>query len=149
MSELNGEHRNLIDGELVAASNGETFDNINPATEEVIGQTADGTREDMERAVASARRAFDETEWSTDHGFRKRCLEQLNAALKEAREELRQIVIAEAGSPILITYQVQVDNYIDAMPYWSDLASSFEYESRMSNVDFMGKSQGRMMRREP
>ena len=60
MSKLNGEHRNLIDGELVAASNGETFDNINPATEEVIGQTADGTREDMERAVASARRAFDE-----------------------------------------------------------------------------------------
>ena len=149
MPDLNGEARNLIDGELVAASHGKTFDNINPATEEVIGQTADGTREDMERAVAAARRAFDETDWATDHGFRKRCLEQLNAALKEAREELRQIVVAEAGSPILLTYQVQVDNYIDAMPYWSDLASSFEYESRMSNVDFMGQSQGRVMRREP
>lgn len=149
MSDLNGERRNLIDGELVEASHGETFDNINPATEEVIGVTADGTREDMERAIGAARRAFDETEWSTDHNFRKHCLEQLNAALKDAREELRQIVIAEAGSPILITYQVQVDNYIDAMPYWSDLATNFEYESRMANVDFMGQSQGRVMRREP
>ena len=149
MSELNGESRNLIDGELGDASSGETFDNINPATEEVIGQVADGTQQDMDRAIAAARRAFDETDWSTNHDFRKKCLEQLNEALKEAREELRQIVVAEAGSPILITYQVQVDNYIDAMPYWSDLATGFEYESRMSNVDFMGQSQGRIMRREP
>ena len=149
MADLNGESRNLIDGELEAASSGETFDNINPATEEVIGQVADGNAQDMERAIAAARRAFDETDWSTNHDFRRKCLEQLNEALKEAREELRQIVIAEAGSPILITYQVQVDNYIDAMPYWSDLATDFEYESRMSNVDFMGQSQGRIMRREP
>ena len=149
MPDLNGESRNLIDGELSFSSSGKTFDNINPATEEVIGQTADANPEDMERAIAAARRAFDETDWSTNHEFRKKCLEQLTAALKEAREELRQIVVAEAGSPILITYQVQVDNYIDAMPYWSDLATSFEYESRMSNVEFMGQSQGRIIRREP
>ena len=149
MSDLNGESRNLIDGELGAASSGATFDNINPATEEVIGQVADGSPQDMDRAIGAARRAFDETDWSTNHEFRKKCLEQLNAALKEAREELRQIVVAEAGSPILITYQVQVDNYIDAMPYWSDLATGFEYESRMSNVEFMGQSQGRIIRREP
>ena len=149
MSDLNGESRNLIDGELGAASSGATFDNINPATEEVIGQVADGSPQDMDRAIGAARRAFDETDWSTNHTFRKKCLEQLNAALKEAREELRQIVVAEAGSPILITYQVQVDNYIDAMPYWSDLTTGFEYESRMSDVDFMGQKQGRIMRREP
>ncbi len=149
MPDLNGESRNLIDGELAFSSSGETFDNINPATEEVIGQTADANAEDMERAIAAARRAFDETDWSTNHEFRKKCLEQLTVALKEAREELRQIVVAEAGSPILITYQVQVDNYIDAMPYWSDLATGFEYESRMSNVEFMGQSQGRIIRREP
>jgi len=149
MPDLNGESRNLIDGELTSSSSGEMFDNINPATEEVIGQTADANAEEMGRAIAAARRAFDETDWSTNHEFRKKCLEQLNAALKEAREELRQIVVAEAGSPILITYQVQVDNYIDAMPYWSDLTTDFEYESRMANVEFMGQSQGRIMRREP
>lgn len=148
MPDLNGETRNLIDGKLVTASAGKTFDNINPATEEVIGQVADGSPKDMENAIAAARRAFDESNWSTDHAFRKHCLEQLTSALKEFREEFRQIVIAEAGSPILITYQVQVDNYIDAMPYWSKLAEAYEYEGQMSDVDFMGQSQGRLIRRE-
>ena len=136
--ELNAETRNLIDGQLVPASNGGHFDNINPATEEVIGVAADGTKEDMERGIAAARRAFDETDWSTNHEFRRHCLEQLNRALSEAREDLRQIVIAEAGSPVLITYQVQVDSYIDAMPYWSNLATSYAYESPMSDIEFMG-----------
>jgi aldehyde dehydrogenase (NAD+) len=148
-AEFNAETRNLINGQLVPASNGGHFDNINPATEEVIGVAADGTKEDMENAIAAARRAFDETDWSTDHSFRKHCLEQLNRALSEAREDLRDIVIAEAGSPILITYQVQVDSYIDAMPYWSNLATSYTYESPMSDIEFMGKTQGRLIRREP
>ena len=146
--ELKAETRNLIDGQLVPASNGAQFDNINPATEEVIGVAADGTKEDMDSAIAAARRAFDQTDWSTNHSFRKHCLEQLNQALSEAREDLRQIVIAEAGSPILITYQVQVDSYIDSMPYWSNLATSYTYESPMSDIEFMGKTQGRLIRRE-
>ncbi|MHC4934257.1 MAG: aldehyde dehydrogenase family protein, partial [Planctomycetota bacterium] len=52
------ETRNLIDGERVEASNGGTFDNVNPATEDVLGTCADGTKDDMEAAVAAARRAF-------------------------------------------------------------------------------------------
>ena len=77
---------------------GPAFDNINPATEEVIGSVADGTRDDMERAVAAARHAFDETDWSTDNGeFRQRCLRQLQAALESEREELRAELVAEVG----------------------------------------------------
>ncbi|MDG2334828.1 MAG: aldehyde dehydrogenase family protein [Myxococcota bacterium] len=148
MASFDPETRNLIDGKLVPASNGAQFENINPATEEVIGVAADGTPDDMEVAIAAARRAFDETSWSTDHEFRKHCLEQLNAALDEAREDLRQIVVAEAGSPIMITYQVQVDSYIDSMPYWSDLATSYTYESPMSDIEFMGNTQARIIRRE-
>ncbi|MEY2570731.1 MAG: aldehyde dehydrogenase, partial [Acidimicrobiaceae bacterium] len=44
-----GEQRMLIDGKLVEAEGGKTFDNINPATEEVLGQVADGSRADMQR----------------------------------------------------------------------------------------------------
>ena len=60
------ERRMLIDGELVEASGGGEFDNINPATEEVLGQVADAAADDMDRAIAAARRAFDETDWSTN-----------------------------------------------------------------------------------
>ena len=54
------ETRMLIDGKLVEADSGKTFDNINPATEEVIGQVADGSASEMHRAIDAARRAFDE-----------------------------------------------------------------------------------------
>ena len=63
-----------IDGAFVDAQQGATFDNLNPATEEVIGQVADGGGADAKAALAAARRAFDETDWATNHALRKRCL---------------------------------------------------------------------------
>jgi aldehyde dehydrogenase (NAD+) len=145
---LDAEHRNLIDGQLVDAGNGASFENRNPATEEVLGVCADATREDMEAAIAAARRAFDESDWSTNPVFRKKCLAQLHEALVAAREELRAIVVAETGSPILLTYSVQCDQFIDAMPYWADLAERYAYETSMSDIEFMGAPQRRLLRRE-
>ena len=55
----------LIDGKLVDGEAG-TFTNINPATEEVLGEVADASKADMHRAIDAARRAFDETDWSTE-----------------------------------------------------------------------------------
>lgn len=52
------EPRMLFDGKLVESETGRQFDTINPAAKEVLC-TAEGTRADMERAVAAARRAFD------------------------------------------------------------------------------------------
>jgi aldehyde dehydrogenase (NAD+) len=148
LATLNPETRNLIGGKLVPASNGATFDNVNPATEEVLGTCADGTKDDMNAAIAAARRAFDESDWSTNAAFRRKCLTQLAEALKAAKEELRAIVVAEAGSPVLLTYAVQCDTYVDAMPYWADLAGSYVYEKPMRDISFMGQPQRRILRRE-
>jgi aldehyde dehydrogenase (NAD+) len=145
---LRPEPRLLIDGKLVESSSGATFANVNPATEEVIGHTADATREDLLAAIAAARRAFDETPWSTDPAFRKRCLLQLCEALQAAKEELRALVVAEAGSPLLLTYAVQTNVTIDEMPYWAELAGSYAYEEPMSDIRFMGQPQRRLLRRE-
>src|SRR6202142_3400316 len=49
----------LIDGEWVPAASGRTFDTINPATEEKLGEVAHGDAEDIDRAVRAARAAFD------------------------------------------------------------------------------------------
>ena len=67
-----GEVRMLIGGELVEARSGQRFDNVNPATEEVLGQVADAGADDMDLAIGAARTAFDETTWSTDRAFRQR-----------------------------------------------------------------------------
>ncbi len=106
---ITGEARMLIDGQLVEAQSGKRFDNVNPATEEVLGTTSDAGHEDMDRAIAAARRAFDTTAWSTDRGLRKRCLTQLQEALESEQEELRAELVAEVGCPVLLTYGPQLD----------------------------------------
>ena len=49
----------FIDGKSVDAASGKSFDCINPGTGQVIAQIAEGDAEDINRAVAAARRAFD------------------------------------------------------------------------------------------
>lgn len=66
MSQLNAEHRLFINGALVDADGGATYDVINPATEEVVGVVAAASTADGDRAIAAARRCFDESDWSTN-----------------------------------------------------------------------------------
>ena len=56
LPDLAPETRCTIDGQLVEASNGARFENVNPATEEVLGTAADGTKDDVDTALAAARR---------------------------------------------------------------------------------------------
>ena len=58
------EDRLLIDGELVPAEGGATYASINPATGEEVASAADASLADTERAIAAARRAFDESDWA-------------------------------------------------------------------------------------
>jgi aldehyde dehydrogenase (NAD+) len=126
---VQGEIRMLIDGELVEAASGKRFENVNPATEEVLGEVADASADDMRRAIAAARRAFDETDWSTNRAFRKRCLEQLHAAIESEQEALRAELVAEVGCPIALTYGPQLDAPLsDALKWPAEFIDQFEWE---------------------
>ena len=146
---VSGEQRMLIDGELVAAASGQTFANVNPATEEIIGQIADGDVGDMDRAIGAARRAFDETSWATDPALRKRSLHQLQAALSESREVLRPQIVAEVGTPIMLTYAVQQDSCIDDMVWDIDCIDRVEWEYDLPVHEFFGQTSARRVVREP
>jgi aldehyde dehydrogenase (NAD+) len=145
---LRPETRLLVDGKLVPARDGRTFENVNPATEEVLGPCADASRDDVLHAVAAARRAFDETGWSTDAALRARCLRQLAEALSAEREQLRSIVVHEAGAPVSSTRMMHVDYYLDGFGYWADLAERYEYERPLPDISFLGQPQRRLLRRE-
>ena len=106
------ESRLLIDGELVAGSGG-TFQTVNPATEEVLGVAADASTEDMGRAIEAARRAFDETGWSTDTELRVRGIRQLQQALRDHADELRELAISEVGAPRMLTSMAQFDGPVE------------------------------------
>ncbi len=142
------ETRNYIDGRLVEASNGNRFENVDPTTEEVIGTCADGTKDDMLTAVAAARRAFDESEWAENHEFRARCIRQLYEGMLEEKEQLRSIVVHECGACVSLTGYMHIDDPIEMMRYWADKAESYPYETRMSDIPFLGAQQGRILRRE-
>jgi aldehyde dehydrogenase (NAD+) len=143
------ESRMLIDGELVGSSSGAEFDNINPATEEVLGQVADGTKEDMRRAITAARRAFDETDWSTDHAFRKRCLEQLQEAIESEVDQFRAELVDEVGTPVAVTYSAQLDwPLADAFRWPAKMIEEFPWERRLPDSDLVGLTSHRAVRKE-
>jgi aldehyde dehydrogenase (NAD+) len=145
-----GEGRLLIDGKLVESSSGATFDNINPATESVLGPTADATREDMDAAVAAARRAFDTTDWSTNRELRKRGLGQLQAALEEERELIRTELVAEVGTPVLMTYGPQLDAPLsDGLVWPASQIDTFEWERQLPDGDAFGMHSWRRVVKEP
>jgi aldehyde dehydrogenase (NAD+) len=133
------EHRMLIDGRLVDAEGGRVFDNVNPATEEVLGVVADGSRADMERAVAAARQAFDTTGWARDHAGRKKALLQLQAAIESEVEELRAELVAEVGCPVITTYGPQLDAPMrEALRWPAEQIESFPWSRSLSAKDAFG-----------
>jgi aldehyde dehydrogenase (NAD+) len=140
----------LIDGELVEADSGQRFDNVNPATEEILGQVADASKAEMCRAVIAARRAFDETDWATNNSFRQRCLEQLQDALETEREELREELILEAGCPRMVTYGPQLDEPLaSALSYPAKLIGDFPWETDLPDAVTMGALTRRRIWKEP
>jgi aldehyde dehydrogenase (NAD+) len=144
-----GEARLLIDGQLGEATAGRRYDNVNPATEDVLGQTADAGPEDMDRAIAAARRAFDETEWSTDRELRKRCLAQLQAALEDEKEALRAELVAEAGAPLAVTHIAQLEwPLADGLRAPMELIDTFPWERELPATNLFGPSR-RAVWKEP
>src|SRR5436309_8472334 len=128
------EERLLIDGELVPAEGNRTFETINPATGAVFGTAADASVGDAKRSIEAARRAFDTTDWSTDHAFRARCLRQLRDAMTAHSEELRDLTIAEVGAPRMLTTMAQLDSPVESLGYVADLAESYEWQSPLGEA---------------
>jgi aldehyde dehydrogenase (NAD+) len=131
---VRGEPRLLIGGELTGASDGRTFPNVDPATAEVIGETADGTLEDMAAAIGAARAAFDRSDWAREPGLRAHCLRQLQAAMTAERETLRRDLVAEIGCAVRMTYGDQLDRPIEKLGFYADVAESYEYTERIGGA---------------
>jgi aldehyde dehydrogenase (NAD+) len=150
-TKVNPEPRMLIDGKLVEASEGKTFTNVNPATEEDLGQVADASSPDMQRAITAARRAFDDTDWSSNRAFRRRCIEQLHQALDAEREEMREELILEVGCPRMLTFGPQLDAPLDgALSYPAQLIDEFAWETNLADApDFRGNINSRRIVKEP
>lgn len=141
------ESRLLIDGRLLTGSAG-TFATVNPATEETLGVAADASVEDMGAAIAAARRAFDETDWSTNVELRVRCVRQLQQAMRDHVEELRELAIAEVGAPRMLTAMAQLEGPIADLSFCADTAESYQWTTDLGVAAPMGIKTRRTIARE-
>src|ERR1700712_670062 len=141
------ESRLLIDGKLVAGAGG-TFTTVNPATEEVLGVAADATVDDMSSAIGAARQAFDETDWSTNVELRVRGIRQLQQAMRDHSEELRELAITEVGAPRMLTSMAQLDGPIEDLSFCADTAENYQWTTDLGIAAPMGIKTRRTIARE-
>ena len=114
-----------IDGQRVDATGGASFTSINPATGEVLAEVQCASRDDVDRAVASARRG--QVVWA---GFtpmqRSRVLRRAVDILRERNDSLAHIETLDTGKPISETSTVDIVTGADVLEYYAGLATSIE-----------------------
>jgi acyl-CoA reductase-like NAD-dependent aldehyde dehydrogenase len=95
-----------IGGEWIESTGTDTIDVVNPTTEQVIGTIPEGTPEDVDRAVAVARRAFES--WSeTSLQERSEWMQRIAQALGERADQIASVVAQEVGMPIKLARMIQ------------------------------------------
>jgi acyl-CoA reductase-like NAD-dependent aldehyde dehydrogenase len=124
--------RMLIDGRWVEAADARTYEVPNPATEATIGHAPDASRDDMRRAIAAARRAFDDGSWrKTTPRDRSGVLHAIADAMEARKEEMRELLIAEVGA-CWVSHDTQVEWPIRHLRNYADLAISFQFEQMLN-----------------
>jgi aldehyde dehydrogenase (NAD+) len=141
--------RQLVDGRLVAGGDGTTYPILDPATGREIGQAPDGTAADVDAAIGAARRAFDESDWSTDVALRVRCLRQLHQALVDHADDFRLLTRAEVGMPDFMMGAAGFDVPVDGLRWVTDLLEGYAFETDLGVASPMGIASRRTVRREP
>lgn len=115
--------RLYIDGKLRDAAGGATFDVISPWTGEPVGKAADASADDVNEAIAAARRAFDETDWSTNVDKRVALVKKYRELFERERPRLAQLAIHEAGAAQGAVGRAHVGMAIDG---WDDYMAVFD-----------------------
>ncbi len=127
--------RLFIGGDWVAPAGADVIEVVSPSTEEVIGRVPEGQRTDVDRAVAAARRAFDQGPWPhLPAEERAGVLASVSASLQDRSEELAGLITAENGSPIAWSIMGQVFSSTMVADYYVGLSKEYEFTERRSGL---------------
>jgi betaine-aldehyde dehydrogenase len=117
--------QNFIDGEFVDPAGGETEEVLNPATAEAIAEAPLSREEDVNRAVAAARRAFDGWSQATP-GERSLALLKLADRIEEHADEISDLEASNAGKPRQAFYEDEIPFMVDNLRYFAGAARNLE-----------------------
>ena len=128
VQEFLGKPRKMfIDGKWVESASGKTFPTYNPATGEVMAQVAEGDREDIERAVKAARKAFDSGPWRI---CRPRSAAGLSGSSATCSNSIwknsRRSRVLDNGKPLAVARVADVPLAVDLFRYMAGWATKIE-----------------------
>jgi acyl-CoA reductase-like NAD-dependent aldehyde dehydrogenase len=119
--------RLLIDGEWVEATQGKTFDSLNPATGELLARLALADAEDVARAVQAARAASEHGPWSQTTGEeRAGLLWKLADLIDQHADELAEIETLDNGKPLRVSRKGDLPQASKHFRYYAGWATKIE-----------------------
>ncbi|NLD86050.1 MAG: aldehyde dehydrogenase family protein [Actinomycetales bacterium] len=135
-------HRLLIDGQWVDAEDGRTFGTYDPATGAEITRVAHGAAADVDKAVAAARRAFDDGAWvNMKPSDREQILWRIGDLLEEKGELFGQIEALDNGKAATIAQAVDVKFAADVFRYYAGWVTKLEGTTVPVSMPFAGDTQ--------
>ena len=135
----------FIDGKYVDAATGKTFDCVSPIDGRVLGRVADGQEEDINRAVAAARRSFEAGAWSNARPtHRKKVLLKLTQLIEQHADELALLESLDMGKPVGDARSVDIAATIRCMGWTAEALDKVYGEVAATGQDELG-----LVTREP
>jgi len=119
-------HEMFIGGEWTPGTGEQTQEIINPATGKVIAHVPKGTEQDVDRAVAAARKAYDETWSNSTPRDRSERLLKLASAIEEHGDELARIESENVGKPLGATKSEEIPPIADCFRFFAGAARTLE-----------------------
>ncbi|HWT94090.1 MAG TPA: aldehyde dehydrogenase family protein [Solirubrobacteraceae bacterium] len=133
-----GERKLLIDGQFVDAAAGGTFETVDPGTGEVLATVARGEAEDIDRAVAAARRAFEDGPWSRmSPSDRGRIIHRIGDLIAANAEELAELEALDNGKPKAVAQAADVALAADLFWYMSGWATKIKGGTVTPSVPYL------------
>jgi aldehyde dehydrogenase (NAD+) len=136
--DVRSEYGLFIDGEFVEPATSETFKTVNPATEEVLAAVSMAGAEDIDRAVAAARRAQAEVWGPMPGAERAKYLYRLARVIQERSREMAVLETLDNGKPIKESRDVDVPLAAAHFFYYAGWADKLAYAGLGSDPQPLG-----------
>ncbi|WKA59969.1 aldehyde dehydrogenase [Planococcus shenhongbingii] len=127
--------KHFINGQFVESQNQKSFENINPATEEVLGHVAEGGKEEVDIAVAAARSALQGPWKMTTLEERSKILRRIGDLILERQEELARLESLDTGKPFSLANSVDIPRAAYNFHFFADYVISLGTDAYQQNQE--------------
>lgn len=127
------EKRLLIDGKWVPALSGRTFPTTDPATGDLLAHIAEGAKEDVDAAVAAARRAFEGPWRKTKPVERQRLLLRLADLVEQNYDDFAMLDSLDMGMPITRS-SLNKQRVAGMIRFYADLATAIQGQTIENSI---------------